>query len=171
MTEPFIGEIRVFAGTFAPSGWAFCDGRLLSISENDTLYALIGTTYGGDGETTFGLPDLQGRSAVHAGRTPSTGRTYTMGEKAGDEHVTLVAPQLPPHTHPATYAANATSTSPDRARWAAQAANAYSDGPDASALRGDAIAPAGGNQPHDNMPPFVVVSYIIALWGIFPPRY
>lgn len=169
MSEPFIGEIRIFAGNFAPAGWAFCDGSLLSISQNETLYALIGTTYGGDGVTNFRLPDLQGRSPVGAG-TRSGGAPHPQGQQGGAEHVTLTVPQLPPHTHQATFAANATNTSPSQAKWAAQATNAYSDGSTAANLAPDALRPSGGSQPHDNMPPYLVLSYIIALWGIYPSQ-
>lgn len=169
MSEPFIGEIRVFAGNYPPAGWAFCDGSVLSISENETLYALIGTTYGGDGVTNFKLPDLQGRSPVGVG-TPSGGTPHTLGQQGGVEQVTLTTAQLPGHTHQASFAADANTTSPSQAKWAAQAVNAYSEGATTANLAPDAIRPAGGSQPHENMPPYVVVSYIIALWGVFPTR-
>ncbi|WP_223585483.1 phage tail protein [Microbacterium sp. OVT16B] len=169
MSEYYIGEIRLFAGNFAPAGWAFCNGQLVSIAENETLYALIGTTYGGDGQTTFRLPDLQGRSAVHMGPRGGVG-TYVIGQTGGAETVTLTSQQLPSHTHSAVYSATAGGTSPTQARWAAQSSNAYSDAASNATLAGNAISPAGGNLPHENMPPFVAVSYIIALYGIFPSQ-
>lgn len=169
MSEYYVGEIRLFAGNFAPAGWAFCNGQLVSIAENETLYALIGTTYGGDGQTTFALPDLQGRSAVHAGNRPGVG-TYVIGQRAGVETVTLTQQQLPSHSHTASYSAAAGGTSPAQSRWAAQASNAYSDAAANATLAGDALAPSGGSQPHENMPPFVAISYIISLYGIFPTQ-
>ncbi|MFF3026489.1 phage tail protein [Microbacterium sp. NPDC057944] len=169
MSEYYVGEIRLFAGNFAPAGWAFCNGQLVSIAENETLYALIGTTYGGDGQTTFALPDLQGRSAVHMGTRSGVG-TYVSGQKGGAETVTLTSQQLPSHTHAAVYSATAGGTSPASSRWAAQSSNAYSDAASNATLAGNAISPAGGNLPHENMPPFVAVSYIIALYGIFPSQ-
>lgn len=169
MSQPFIGEIRIFAGNFPPAGWAFCNGATLSIAENEALYALIGITYGGDGMTTFKLPDLQGRSPVHMGAQPG-GSIHTIGQSGGVEQVTLTTAQLPSHTHQATSAAHATGTSPSGTRWAAQATNGYSDGSTASNLAADALRPAGGSQPHENMPPYLAVSYIISLYGIFPAQ-
>lgn len=168
MSEPFVGEIRIFAGDFAPSGWAFCDGSVQQIAGNEPLYTLIGTTYGGDGVSTFALPDLRGRSPLHAGTVP-TGQSYVPGQSGGVEQVTLHPGQMPVHTHTATTAAGATS-SPEGARWAAQGASAYSDATPNAQLAADAVQPTGGSQPHENMPPFLAVSYIIALFGIFPSR-
>lgn len=169
MSEPFLGEVRVFAGSFAPSGWAFCDGSLVSIAENDALYALIGTTYGGDGVTTFGLPDLRGRSPLHQGQGPGMSN-HVIGEHGGLEHVVLTTAELPSHNHQPLYTATATSTSPEQSHWAAQASSAFSDATANAQLAGDALLPAGGNQPHENMPPFLALAYIIALYGIFPSQ-
>lgn len=169
MSEAFIGEIRIFAGNFAPAGWAFCDGGLLSISEYDALFALIGTTYGGDGINNFGLPDLRGRSAVHAG-TARTGERYDLGSSGGVEQVTLTPGQMPAHTHTPTTAGAAASSSPEGTRWAAQTANAYSGDQPNAQLAGGAVQPVGGSQPHENMPPYLAVSYIISLYGIYPSR-
>lgn len=169
MSDAFIGEIRIFAGNFPPVGWALCDGSMLPISEYDTLFALIGTTYGGDGINTFGLPDLRGRSAVHAG-TARTGERYDLGSSGGVEQVTLTPAQMPAHTHLPTTAGAATSASPEGTRWAAQTANAYSDVQPNAQVAAGAVQPAGGSQPHENMPPYLVVSYIISLYGIFPSR-
>lgn len=168
MSEYYVGEIRPFAGNYAPVGWALCDGRLLSIAQYSTLYTLIGTTYGGDGQSTFALPDLRGRSAVHAG-TVRDG-TYVLGQRGGVEHVTLTPSQLPVHSHAPISAGTATTSSPAQSRWAAQASFAYTDAAPNAQLAPDALSPAGGGQPHDNMPPFVAVTYIIATEGLFPPR-
>jgi microcystin-dependent protein len=169
MTEPFIGEIRLFGGNFAPQGWLFCNGALLPIADFDTLFTLIGTTYGGDGLETFALPDLQGRGPVHAGSLAG-GSTYTLGEEAGVESVTLLPQQLPQHSHPATAGGAPTAIAPTGATWSTQATNAFASGPGAAPMAGAAIGSAGGSQPHDNMPPFLAITYIIAYAGIFPPQ-
>ena len=171
MAEPFIGEIRIFAGTFAPVGWAFCDGRLLAIAQNDALFALIGTTYGGDGETTFALPDLRSRFAVHQGQGPGLSN-YTIGETTGTETVTLTVPQLPAHSHIANAGSGGNDLSPAGNVWATDAGGntaAYNDASNAQ-MAATAIGVAGGSQPHDNIQPFLVVNFIIALEGIFPAR-
>ncbi|WP_217177052.1 phage tail protein [Streptomyces sp. AC495_CC817] len=170
MSEAFLGEIRIFAGTFAPVGWEFCDGRLVSIAENDALYALVCTTYGGDGVNTFALPDLRGRSAVHTGTMQSDGRVYQPGQRGGAESVTLTLPQLPMHSHTAVAATSADSTGPAGRRWAAQAPLAYSSTAPATPLAADAVHPAGNSMPHDNMPPYLAVSFIICTSGIFPSQ-
>lgn len=168
MSLPFIGEIRLFGGNFAPVGWAFCNGQLLPISEHDALFALIGTTYGGDGQTTFGLPDLQGRSPVHQGSL--SGTTYVMGEAAGVETVTLTTQQIPAHSHRPTAGASPNSTSPAGATWSTQAQLAFATGAPGTPMAAGAMQPAGGSQPHDNMPPYLAISYIIALEGVFPSQ-
>ena len=167
MSTPFLAEIKMFAGNFAPLGWALCDGSLLSIAEYDALYALMGTTYGGDGITTFGLPDLRGRTPIHQGRGIGLS-DRTLGEKGGTEAVTLLSTQMPSHRHDALHAATATSSSPSGTRWAAEASAGYSDAAPNAVLATGALAPAGGGQPHENMPPFVTVNFIIFLFGIFP---
>jgi microcystin-dependent protein len=172
MGEPFIGEIRMFGGNFAPAGWAFCNGALLPISENDSLFILIGTTYGGDGQSTFALPDLQGRIPVHAG-TGSDGITYTLGDKGGVESVTLTTNQIPIHTHVPVATANAgTVASPANATWAAAGTGEqiYSTPPNppASAMNAQGILPSGGSQPHDNMAPYLCINFILSLFGQFP---
>lgn len=166
MAEPFVGEVRLFAGNFAPQGWAFCDGQLLSIAENDVLFALVGTLYGGDGQSTFALPDLRGRVPVHQ----ASG--YTIGQQGGSETVTLVASQMPLHTHAmkaSTLAASA-AHGPAEVLGSSPTMNLYGTGTPNMAMDPNAITPAGGNQPHDNMPPFVAMNYIIALFGIFPSQ-
>lgn len=173
MSEAFIGEIRYFGGNFAPVNWEKCAGQLLSIAENEALFVLIGTTYGGDGATTFSLPDLRGRIPVHQGTNPRDGRTYVLGASGGVETVTLTQGQLPTHTHPLQAAAASATTSAAQnmvpASWA--------DTPYAPATAGTpkslhpgASAAAGGNLPHDNMPPFQAVGYIICVAGIFPSQ-
>ncbi len=169
MGTPYIGEIRMFAGNFAPSGWMFCEGQLLSISENDVLFALIGTTYGGDGQTTFALPDLRGRIPIHSG-TGSSGSTYQLAEQGGAESVTLIAAQMPAHTHP-LLASNAAADqrSPIGAQFARPEEPLYAT-PGASPPNLDAgiVGVSGSNQPHDNRQPYLCVSFIISLFGIFP---
>lgn len=173
MSEPYLGEIRMFAGNFAPLGWAFCDGSELSISQYDTLYILLGTTYGGDGQTTFALPDLRGRIPLHMGTNPQTGTNFPLGQKAGTETVTLVQNNLPVHTHSVT-AQTATSTTqtgnPANAYWAPSDFNRFSTNAPDGTMNPAAITAQGGNQPHDNMMPFLTVSFIIALEGIFPSQ-
>jgi microcystin-dependent protein len=171
MGQPFIGEIRIFAGSFAPAGWAFCNGQLMPISENDALFTLIGTTYGGDGQETFALPDLQGRLPLHQGQG-SFGTTYLMGEKAGVEQVTLTTSQIPAHTHPlvATTAAGAAASPLNAVLAASGSSNVYRPGPGAAALSNQAVSAAGGSQPHTNMQPYLCVDFIISLFGIFPTQ-
>ncbi len=165
MSSPFIGEIRMFAGNFAPQGWAFCNGALMPIDQNTTLFQLIGTTYGGDGQTTFALPDLQSRVPVHVGQG------FVLGQKAGVEQVTLTTSQLPAHTHvPQAQSANGNSQSPAGGVWAQNALNQYSpSAPDANTDPA-ALANAGGSQPHDNMIPFLCINFILSLFGVFPSQ-
>ena len=170
MSDPFIGEIRMFGGSFAPAGWAFCDGQLVAISQNDALFTLIGTTYGGDGQQTFGLPDLQGRMPVHAGQGPGISQNYQLGENSGVESVTLTVQQIPVHNHAFVCStANATSVTPADSIPATNTINQYSAvaGPQPM---GAMMVPTGGSQPHDNMMPFLVLSFIISLFGIFPSQ-
>jgi microcystin-dependent protein len=166
MAEPFVGEVRLFAGNFAPQGWAFCDGQLLSIADNDVLFALVGTLYGGDGQNTFALPDLRGRVPVHQ----ASG--YTIGQQGGSESVALAASQMPRHTHAmmASTLAASTAHGPAEVLGSSPTMNLYGTGAPNMAMDPNAITPAGGNQPHDNMPPFVAMNYIIALFGIFPSQ-
>lgn len=163
MGQPYVGEIRMFGGNFAPVGWAFCDGQLLPISENETLFQLIGTTYGGDGEQTFALPDLRGRVPVHQGNG------VTIAEMYGIESVTLTTQQIPAHVHSHVAVVPAVNTSP-LGKLAADtgATMIYADGQGASQASAAATAVAGGSQPHQNMMPYLGVNYIISLFGIFP---
>lgn len=165
MSSPYIGEIRIFAGNFAPVGWLLCQGQVLSISENEALFSLIGTTYGGDGQSTFALPNLSSRIPLHVGSG------YQLGQQGGVEQVTLTSPQLPVHNHVAQGSASAASNaSPANALWASGTYNAYSDQPPDAAMAQSALASSGGNQPHENMPPFVAINFIIATEGIFPSQ-
>ena len=170
MGEPFIGEIRMFGGNFAPAGWMFCDGQTLPIAENEVLFQLIGTTYGGDGEETFNLPNLQSRVPIHMGTGPD-GITYQLGENAGSEQVTLNIQQIPNHTHPLTAAtANGTATNPGGNFLATSTSSVqpYVEDQASLAMNANAITPVGGSQPHDNSQPFLCVSFIISLFGLFP---
>jgi microcystin-dependent protein len=171
MSEPFVGEIRMFAGNFAPRGWAFCDGQLLAISQNDALFSLFGTTYGGDGQTTFGLPDLRGRVPIHQGTGPGLANRR-IGEKGGQENVTLTTAQLPPHGH-ALNASSDTATSTDpAANVPANAATTNIYGSDApfEALNAQAVTNTGGGRDHANEMPFLCVNFIVALSGVYPSR-
>lgn len=163
---PFLGEIDLVAFGFAPHGWALCDGQILPINQNQALFALLGTTYGGNGTTDFALPDLRGRRAI------SSGGTHTLGQFAGEEGVTLVLNQIPAHSH--TFVANSApgnALGPGSHYWAsASQVNLYSTSASLTALSPLAIGFTGGNQPHDNMPPYLVLNYIIALQGIFPSQ-
>ena len=170
MSEPFIGEIRLVGFNFAPVGWALCDGQLLSIAENDALFALIGTTYGGDGQSTFALPNFQSRIPIHQG-TGSSGTTYTIGEMGGTETVTLIVNQIPTHTHPAQAQSGAgNQPGPGGNVWASSSLNQYNSSAADSDMNALAITPSGGSQPHDNMMPFLTINFVIALEGIFPSR-
>jgi len=167
MATPYVGEIRLVGFTFAPQGWALCNGQLLAIADNDTLFNLIGTTYGGDGQSTFALPDLQGRAALHQGNS------YVIGTKSGVENVTLTTAQIPQHTHPiAAQGGTGNTTSPSGAFFAGSAEEQYASG--ATATSGTMLAnfPSVGNgfQPHDNLMPYLCVNYIISLFGIFPSQ-
>jgi microcystin-dependent protein len=174
MAQPYVGEIRMFAGNFAPAGWMFCSGQLLPISENETLFQLIGTTYGGDGQSTFALPNLQSRIPIHMGTSTASGNTYQLAEAAGTESVTLTVQQIPSHTHPIL-------ASTDQGQQLAAANNVLAALSNVSIYKPNAVAPnlamnaasitpQGGSQPHDNMQPFLCINFIISLFGIFPSQ-
>jgi len=178
-SEPFIAEIIMFGGNFAPRGWAFCDGQLLSINQHQALFSILGTTYGGDGRTTFGLPDLRGRVPMHPGTGPGL-TTYRLGQKAGVEQVTLTQTQMPSHTHGATVAVNATDNSGDAETpgsnvWAKKARDDdYSSAALDVTMKAGAVtvtlSNAGGSQSHENRQPSLAVNFIIALQGVYPSR-
>jgi microcystin-dependent protein len=161
----------MFAGNFPPVGWLFCDGQQIPISENEALFQLIGTTYGGDGESTFNLPNLQSRVPIHFG-TSSTGTTYQIAEMAGVEEVTLSVQQIPVHNHPAgCLSTDGNSTSPNGGLAAVNTtALAYGVIPPLQPMNGASIAPAGGSQPHTNFQPYLCINFIISLFGIFPSQ-
>jgi microcystin-dependent protein len=167
MTDQFLGEIRMFAGTFAPAGWAFCNGQQLAIADNDALFTLIGTTYGGDGQETFNLPNLQSRVPMHIGNG------VVLGEAAGVESVTLTVNQTPTHSHPLLGStALGSSTTPQNAVLAQDniaGADLYIEDTPVANMAATAITPVGGSQPHDNMQPYLVINFIISLVGVFPP--
>lgn len=171
MSQPYVGEIRMFAGNFAPAGWAFCDGQSISIAENEVLFQLIGTIYGGDGEQTFNLPNLQSRLPIHMGKGPQVSQTYQIGEMAGVETVTLTTQQIPNHSHPLIgCAVNGTSAGPGGNFLSNSTVVQPYDALDAAnkAMAGTSIQPQGGSQPHENMPPFLCINFIISLFGVFP---
>lgn len=165
MSEPFLGEIKIFSINYAPKGWAFCNGQILSITQNQALFAILGTTYGGDGIRTFALPNLQGRIPYH------TSATFVLGQTGGEEAHLLTTQEIPSHTHTvqASAAAGPDQGSPANNLWVAQTAGAYA--PTANnAMSGTAIGFAGSNASHENRPPFLVLNFCIALVGIFPSR-
>ncbi len=169
MAESYIGEIRMGGWNFEPQGWAFCNGQLLNISEYDALFALLGTTYGGDGQNTFGLPDLRGRVPIHMGDSGQGALAF--GQRGGAETVTLTTNQIPSHTHTlAGTAANSNSASPVGNVLGVSSSVSIYSGPGNPRQMGNAIQPTGGNQPHDNMPPYQCVTFIISLFGVFPSQ-
>jgi microcystin-dependent protein len=164
MAQPYVGEIRMFAGNFAPAGWMFCEGQLLPISENETLFQLIGTTYGGDGQSTFALPDLRGRIPIHQGNG------FILAETGGAEEITLTANQIPAHSHPFLASTNIANQSSPQNNLVAQssAADLYIEDTPNVSLAPTSIAPVGGSQPHTNFQPYLCIDFIISLFGIFP---
>ena len=165
MAQPYVGEIRMFAGNFAPAGWMFCEGQLLPISENETLFQLIGTTYGGDGQSTFALPDLRGRLPIHQGNG------FILAETGGAEEITLTVNQIPAHAHPmlATTSSGIASNAQGHVLSSSPSIQLYIEGqsPDTS-LSPSAVSSVGGSQPHTNFQPYLCVDFIISLFGIFP---
>ncbi|GEO10041.1 phage tail protein [Segetibacter aerophilus] len=176
MAEPFIGQITLFAGTFAPRGWAFCQGQILSIAQNTALFSILGTTYGGNGQTTFALPDLRGRVPVGPGQGPGLSN-YSLGQQSGSESVTLTVGNMPSHNHPlAASTSDGDASSPTNNYNAVtidpstlNSMNTYKTAANTN-MNPAAIGQAGGNQPHQNMQPYTCINYIIALEGIFPSR-
>jgi len=168
MAQPYVGEVRIFAGNFAPAGWMFCEGQLLPISEYETLFQLIGTTYGGDGESTFALPDLRGRLPLHQGGA------FTLAETGGVESVTLTVSQIPAHSHALLGTGNFATTTSPQGNVAAKASvvniSAYGTDQPTTPVSPASVGPAGGSQPHDNFQPYLCVDFIISLFGIFPSQ-
>jgi microcystin-dependent protein len=174
MADPFVAEIRIFPFNFAPTGWALCDGQLLPISQNTALFSLLGTTYGGDGKTTFALPNLKGRAPMHPGQGQGLS-LHDLGETGGSDAVTLMESEMPAHNH--TLRANTdpgTLQAPtaERSLARSQNASAYQSAPDPpqAALAGQALATAGSSLPHNNLQPYLTVNFCIAMQGVFPPR-
>ena len=176
MANPYVAEIRIFPFNFAPKGWAFCDGQLLPISQNTALFSLLGTTYGGDGKSNFALPNLQGSAPLHVGGSqPGPGLSvYDLGEQSGSETVTLLASELVSHSHPITAAVNAAliklpASTVSLAR--SKNANVYQDTPgNLTSLNQNTIGSTGGDQPHNNLMPYLMLNFCIAMQGVFPPR-
>src|SRR5690349_12042458 len=172
MAQPYVGEIRMFGGNFAPAGWMFCEGQLMPISEYETLFNLIGTTYGGDGETTFAMPDLRGRLPIGQDVDSST-QPYWVGETGGAEEVTLSINQIPVHTHPWQTTADRSGTEAGPAGTHLAQSTSITPyvvvDPDSS-MAAAAVSPTGGSQPHTNMQPYLCVNFIISLFGIFPSQ-
>ena len=164
MGQPYVGEIRMFAGNFAPNGWLFCEGQQLPISENEVLFQLIGTTYGGDGEEVFNLPDLRGRIPIHQGNG------FPLSEMAGVEEVTLTAQQIPVHTHALLANASAGGASSPRGHVlaASPTLDLYREATPTGALASSTVVPVGGSQPHNNLQPYLCVNFIISMFGLFP---
>jgi microcystin-dependent protein len=168
MSNPYVGEIRYVGFNFAPQGWAFCNGQLLAISQFETLFNLIGTTYGGDGQNTFALPDLQGRVAIHQ---LQQGESFVMGEFGGTEAVTLLINEIPSHSHTiGAVAANGNAPTPGGNVFAASSAGQFVPVASATGAMGNMVSPIGGNQPHTNLQPYLVLNPIISLFGIFPSQ-
>ena len=171
--SPYVGEIRMFAGNFPPVGWLFCEGQPLPISENEVLFQLIGNRYGGDGESTFNLPNLASRVPIHMSAVP--GNTYIIGEMAGTEAETLTVQQIPIHTHQALASSTGQVQSPANAVLATATSTQngiriYNTTAPDTPLHGSSISPAGGSQPHENVQPFLCINFIISLFGIFPSQ-
>jgi microcystin-dependent protein len=168
--EPFVGEIAMFGGNFAPRGWALCDGQLLPISSNEALFSLLGTTYGGDGRTTFSLPDLRGRAPIHAGRGPGLS-DYRLGSKGGQETVTLTTAQMPAHSHSLqAHTGYGDTANPNGAVSAKTTSPAYKSAAPNATMNAAAVGQTGGGQAHENRQPYIAIHYIIALQGVFPSR-
>ncbi|MBM7519778.1 phage tail protein [Nocardioides nitrophenolicus] len=175
MADPFVAEIRIFPFNFAPRGWAFCDGQLLPLSQNTALFSLLGTTYGGNGKSNFALPDLQGRAAMHPGQGPGLS-LHDLGETGGSETVTLLESEIPAHSH--TLQGNVDGLGdvsvpgPAAALTSSSGGTLYRSGQPTAGeyLAPEALAPVGGDQPHNNMQPYLTLSFCIALQGVFPPR-
>jgi len=174
MAEPFIAEIRMCGYNFAPRNYAFCNGQIQGIAQNTALFSLLGTTYGGNGTTTFGLPNLQGRSPLHPGQGPGLS-LRDLGEFGGSETVTLITAELPAHSHAALGDATAGGDpSPTNHTWGRKAARTpkalYAAGPPTTSMSGSSLGTAGGSQPHNNLAPFMAISFIIAIFGAYPSR-
>jgi microcystin-dependent protein len=164
VSEPFISEIKIVTWNFPPKGWAFCNGQLLPINQNQALFSLLGTTYGGDGRTTFALPNLQGRTAIH------NGQGFTLGQAGGEQNHTLTIGEMPPHTHAAYATTSASDSYEPTNNYLGAADNMYAPAADLTAIHQSTVSTVGAGQPHNNMQPYLVLNFIIALQGIFPSQ-
>jgi microcystin-dependent protein len=175
MADPFVAEIRIFPFNFAPKGWAFCDGQLLPLSQNTALFSLLGTTYGGNGKSNFALPDMQGNAPMHPGQGPGLS-LHDLGETGGSETVSLLESEIPAHTHVMRAhngdPGDAQNPSPNTSLAQSGQGSAYQTNTSANlvAMNGNILVPAGGDQPHNNMQPYLTLNFCIALQGVFPPR-
>lgn len=169
MSEPFLAEVRIVGFNFAPRGWAFCDGQILPINQNQSLYSLLGTTYGGDGRTSFALPDLRGRMPIHVGRSDGGG-FHSLGEKAGEETHTLTSNEMPQHRHEWRASGEPGSVPTPAGNAPAAFNNGYNDGVDTVSPHPQTVLSVGGGQAHENMQPYLAVNFCIALQGLFPSR-
>jgi microcystin-dependent protein len=173
MSNPFVAEIRIFPFNFAPKGWAFCDGQIMSISQNTALFSLLGTTYGGDGKSTFALPNMQGNAPMHPGQGPGLS-LHDLGETGGSQTVTLLESEIPAHSHAMVAAPNVALVKlpgPSVSMARSKNGTAYQNTPgNFVAMNANAIAPSGGDQPHNNMQPYLTLNFCIALQGVYPPR-
>jgi microcystin-dependent protein len=170
--DPFVAEIRIFPFNFAPKGWAFCDGQILPLSQNTALFSLLGTTYGGDGKSNFALPNMQGNAPMHPGQGPGLS-LHDLGEAGGSDTVSLLESEIPSHSHglfSSNQAGNSAGPAPDRALAGTTGANAYQSAVNLVAMSDNTITPAGGDQPHNNLQPYLTLNFCIALQGVFPPR-
>ncbi|GAB4109778.1 MAG: tail fiber protein [Roseiflexaceae bacterium] len=171
MADPFVAEIRIFGFNFAPKGWAFCDGQILPLSQNTALFSLLGTTYGGNGMSNFALPNLQGRAPMQPGQGPGLS-LHDLGEEGGSETVTLLESEIPSHTHAlqGVTSLSAARTPAGNALARSRGGNAYTAATNMASMAPEAVAPVGGDQPHNNMQPYLGLNFCIALQGVYPPR-
>lgn len=169
MADPFVAEIRIFPFNFAPKGWAFCNGQLLPISQNTALFSLLGTTYGGDGKSTFALPDMQGNAPIHAGQGPGLSE-YFLGQMSGSETVTLLDSEMPAHSHSLSASTEAGDTNLPAGNFTGSGSSIYAPAAQLKGMSPQSLAPAGGSLPHNNMMPYLTLNFNIAMQGVFPPR-
>ena len=169
MADPFVAEIRIFPFNFPPKGWAFCDGQILPLSQNTALFSLLGTTYGGNGKSNFALPDLQGRAPMHPGQGPGLS-LHDLGETGGSETVTLLESEIPAHAHSMRVSAEDGNSVNPGGHYLGIGNNIYATAANLEAMAPQSLVPAGGDQPHNNLMPYLTLSFCIALQGVFPPR-
>jgi len=169
MADPFVAEVRIFPFNFAPKGWAFCDGQLLPISQNTALFSLVGTYYGGDGKSTFALPDMQGNAPIHAGQGPGLSE-YFLGQMSGSDTVTLLDSEIPGHSHSLSASAEAGDTNLPAGNFTGSGSSIYAPAANLVGMSPQSLSPAGGSLPHNNLMPYLTLYFNIALQGVFPPR-